>query len=193
MSALLAPFGLRAVSHPSGVLKAKVYTAPWASGFATNLYQGSAVILQTGGTLTIAANAADWLGAFVGCEYTDSNGRRQYSKFWPASTSATQIVAYVYDDPLTTYEIQAEGTLAQTAIGDQANFSVAANRAVGDGTTTPGLSTTAASITLAGAGSQGMMRVLDKARYVDNDWGDTFTIIQVQNARSQYVAVKVAI
>lgn len=193
MSTLLAPFGLRAVGHPSGNLRAKVYTAPWASGFSTNLYQGSAVVLQTGGTITIAANAADFLGQFVGCEYTDSNGRRQYSKFWPASTAATQIVAYVYDDPLTIYEIQVEGTLPQTAIGDQANFSVAANRAVGDGTTTPGTSTTAASITLAGAGSQGMLRILDKARYIDNDWGDTFTILQVQNARPQYVAVKVAV
>lgn len=193
MSATLSPFGLRAVAHPSGDLRTKVYTAPWASGFATSLYQGTAVILQTGGTITVAANAADWLGVFDGCEYTDSNGRRQYSKFWPASTAATEIVAYVYDDPLAIYEIQAEGSLVQAAIGDQANFSVAANRAVGDGTTTPGISTSAVSVTLAGAGVQGMMRILDKARYVDNDWGDLFTIIQVQNARSQYVAVKVAI
>ena len=115
-----------------------------------------------------------------------------YSKRWIASTAATEITAYVWDDPNTVFEAQAEGTLTRAAIGDQANFSVAGGFTVGAGNNTTQLSTMALSITLAGAGVQGMLKILDRAPYVDNDFGDAFVILTVQIARHQYVANKVA-
>lgn len=193
MSTTLAPFGMRPVFHPSGLVRAHAIPGGITSGYATALYQGTPVTINTSGNVVIAANAADFVGCFDGVEYTDSNGRRQFSKYWTASLTATDIIAYIYDDPLIVYEMQAEGSLAQTAVGDQANFSTTNPRAVGDGSTIPGTSTTALSTTLAGAASQGMVRVLDKGRYVDNDWGDTYTIVQVQVARHIYVSNKVAI
>jgi len=193
MSATLNSFGLRPVYNNVGVVRARAYPNPWASGFATNLYQGTPVAMATTGLFVIAANAADFIGTFDGVEYTDSNGRRQFSKYWPSGLAATEIIAYVYDDPNTIFEVQAEGTLPQTSVGDQANFSVAGGRAVGDGNTIPGTSTMAVSITLAGAGAQGMVKILGLAPYVDNAWGDAYTILQVQIARHQYVANKVAV
>jgi hypothetical protein len=38
--------------------------------------------------------------------------------------------------------------------------------------------------------AQDMMAIMDIARYVDNDWTDTFPIIQVRVARHQDLAIK---
>ena len=61
------------------------------------------------------------------------------------------------------------------------------------GSTSTGLSAATLSATLAGAGVQAQWRIVGFAGYVDNTPGDAFTIVQVQLARSQYVANKVAI
>lgn len=187
MSAAATPFGLRPVYHPSGLDRAQAYYGGIQTGYASSIYQGSPVIMATTGFLTIGTTAADWLGVFAGVEYTDANGRTQVSKFWPANMAATNIIAYVYVDPAIVYEIQSSGSLAQSSIGDQADF---VNP--GNGNTVPGISTATINSSLAGSGAQGQMRILDFAHYVDNAWGDAYTIVQVQNARSQYVANKVA-
>jgi hypothetical protein len=189
----LNSFGMRPVYHPSGVARATAYIGGIATGFASDLYQGTPVALATTGLLALGANAADFIGAFSGVEYTDANGRRQFSKRWVASTAATEIIAYVYDDPEIVYEAQVNGVAAQTAVGDQANFSAVGGLTVGAGNNTTQLSTMALDATLAGAGAQGMLRVLDKSLTPGNDWGDAFTILRVTIARHQYVSNKVAI
>lgn len=192
MSATLAPFGARPVFDPTGQTRATAYTI--ASGYGTTIYRGTPVALNTNGTITIATvGANDFIGIFAGCEYIDANGKPNESAYWPASTTATNIVAYVYDQPYTVYEIQADGSVAQTAIGDQANFSGTANYTVADGSTATGNSSMALSATLAGAGVQGQFRIVGFNKNPDNAPGDTYTIVQVQIARHQYVAVKVAV
>jgi hypothetical protein len=42
-------------------------------------------------------------------------------------------------------------------------------------------------------GAQGQMRVVDIAPYVDNNWGDSFVIVRVVNAQSQYFGSVTAI
>jgi hypothetical protein len=44
------------------------------------------------------------------------------------------------------------------------------------------------STTLAGSGAVGDMRIIGLTPAVDNDWGDAFTVVQVQVSRSQFVA-----
>ncbi len=193
MSATLNAFGMRAVKHPSGLARATAYAGGITSGYNTNLFQGTPVLLTTAGVINVGANGGDIIGVFDGVEYTDTNGRRQYSKMWPANLVATEIVAYVWDDPNTIFEAQAEGSIARTAIADQANFSVAGGFTVGAGNTTTQLSTMALSTTLAGVGVQGMLRIMDAAPYVDNAFGDAFTILTVTIARHQYVSNKVAV
>ena len=132
---------------------------------------------------TVAGNP--FQGAFAGVSWTDLGGRQQISNQWIANTAFTtgSCVAYYYSDPNIVYEIQCDGSLAQTSIGDQANFSNITN-----GSTTTGLSQCTISSTLVGSGSVGDLRIINLAPYTDNAWGDAFTVVQVQIARSQYVA-----
>lgn len=193
MSTTLAPFGLRPVWHQSGQIRPLAIPAPFASAFATDLYQGTPVAYDTSGLIALATLTNDFIGSWNGVEYTDANGRRQYSKRWIASTAATDIVAYVYTDPTIIYEIQATGSLAQTSVGDQCDFSGTAGYLIASGNNTTQLSTTGLNSTPEGATVQGQCRILALAPYVDNAWGDTYTIVQVQIAQHQFVSNKVAI
>jgi hypothetical protein len=189
MSATSNPFGFRPAESPIGNSRANTYNI--ASGYGTAMYKGQPVILNTNGTITAGTSAADIIGVFAGCEYVDSTGRPQRSTFWPASTTVlagTLPVAYVWDDPNTVFEVQSDGSIAQVDIGDQCDVSNVSNA-----NTTAGLSQCTLSATKAGAGSQGQFRILRFAGQVDNVVGDAFTVVQVQIARSQYIANKVAI
>lgn len=186
MSATSAPFGMRPAYHPTGLERASVY--PIGSGYASAIYKGSPVILNTDGTLNIGTTNADILGVFDGVEYTDSTGKPSRSNFWTASQAATNVVAYVWDNPQTVFDIQSSGSVASTAVGDQADF---VNP--GTGSTGTGLSTAQINATLKGAGVQGQLRIVGLSPYADNAWGDSYTTVQVQIARHQYVANKTAI
>lgn len=188
MSGTATPFGMQPRFHPTGLDRAQAFPGGISSGYTSNIFQYSPVIMATTGLLTIGTTAADILGAFDGVEYTDSNGRRQFSKMWPANLVATEITAYVWTDPLIVYEMQANGSLAQTSVGDQADFINP-----GLGSSVVGTSTSAISTTLAGAAAQAQLRIIGKALNPDNDWADAFTNVMVQIARHQYVSNKVAI
>ena len=189
MSATNAPFGFRPAYNPIGLERAKKYTI--AGGYGTAIYEGQPVILNTNGTVVVGTAAADLLGIFAGVEYIDATGKPNYSNFWPAGQTVlagTTPVAYVYDDPSNVYEVQADGSVAQAAIGDQADVSN-----VSAASTLIGRSQCTLSATLAGVGVQAQFRIVGFGQQVDNAPGDAFTIVQVQLARSQYVANKVAI
>ena len=89
-------------------------------------------------------------------------------------------MAYFYNDPNIVYEIQADGSLAQSSIGDMADLS---NTTAGS--TTTGLSQCTLSTTLAGAGNSAQMLIRDLAPYPDNEWGDAYTIVRVTINESQ--------
>lgn len=183
-----APFGMHPVYHPSGLDRATPYTI--GTGYATAIYKGSPVVLNTDGTLNIAAVTADFIGVFDGVEYTDATGKPTYSNFWPASQAATAITAWVWDDPLVVYEIQADGAIAATAVGAQSDFTTAA---IGTGNSTTGLSLATISSSVEAGAAQGQLRILRLAPYPNNAWGDAYTMVQVQIAQHQYVANKVSI
>ena len=195
MSAALNPFGLRPVRHvvASAQVAAHAIQDGIPSGYATDLFRGTPVAYDSNGHVVIAANGSDFVGAFAGVEYTDSNGRREFADRWTANTVATEVVVYIYDDPGIIYEMQADGAVAQAAIGDQADISAGAGHAVGDGDDIVQVSHAALSSALKGSGVQGMFRILDKSLDPANDWGDAFTVVQVQVARHQFVAAKTAI
>jgi len=181
MSATNAPFGVRVVYHPSGVIRTRTLTG-FSSIPSSAVYRGDLVKL-TGGTdvaSIIAANDAAF-GVFDGCRYTDSTGRPTYSPFWPASLSGvTNIEWYVIPfDPLMECEIQAGGSIANTAIGDSADIVIAAGNA------NTGVSGSYMNTTLKGAAAVGNFRILGAAPYVDNAFGDSYTIVRVQIAKNQ--------
>lgn len=194
MSATLAPFGLRPAFHPSGLDRAISLPNGIPSGYASNILKFQPVAYGTGaadGTIVPAGATGAFIGTFAGCQWTDTTGRTHVSNYWPAGTSyqAGTCIAWFYRDPAIEYEIQADGTLAQTAIGNEYNFTN-----VTAGSTTTGLSQATLGIaTAAGSGVQAQIRVVGLAPYVDNNWGDTYTIVRVQIAQSQFYGSVTAI
>lgn len=190
MSAIAAPFGLRPSYHPSGTIRPVVSTI--ASAYNTNIFQGSPVGYVAAGGIAMAAAGgtavAGASGAFQGVEYTPTNGRRVYSNTWPANQVATEIVAYLTEDPLIVYQIQANATLTRAAVGEQFDWSTNGSA---NGNTVTGLSTV--SLDVASTAANAGLRVLGLTPGPDNDWGDAFPIVDVQLSEHQFVATIAAI
>ena len=197
MSSTSAPFGLRPAFHPSGLDRAQALAGGIVSGYASNILKGQPVQYGTTansgtiGTIIAAAATGAIAGAFAGVQWTDTTGRARVSNYWPANTAYTTgtCVAYFYNDQNIVYEIQADGSMAQTTIGNEYNFTN-----ITAGSTTTGLSqATLGSATAVGNGVQGQLRVVDLAPYVDNAWGDSYTIVRVVVANSQFFGAVTAI
>ena len=119
MSTSAAPFGLRPVGRlDSGSLEV-MRQYPIASGYGTAIAVGDVVHLVDGGSATTIekqsatgddSTAIDIVGIFMGVSYTDPNtNQKTFSTLYPASTTASDIMAYVVDDPNVLFEIQADG------------------------------------------------------------------------------------
>lgn len=199
-SAASAGFGLRPTKNMVGRVRAQRYVNGIASGYNTAIYQYSPVVLVTAGgvnTFQLAGVGTDFAGVFDGVEYTDANGRRQYSKYWPAGLTplaGSTWNVYVWTDPTTIYEIQMNGSSANWGVGlggsgQQLNF--AAN--IGAGSSVTQLSSAQADSATLSSNAQKQLRIVDKGDYVDNDWGDAFPILQVTIAQHQFIGNKVAV
>ena len=102
---------------------------------AENIFTGDLCILDANGQVTPhTATETNNIGVFAGVSYTASDGSYVYSQYWPTGTTATNIIAYIYDDPYTIFKVQSAGTPAQTNIGNCADV------VAGAGSTTTGQS-----------------------------------------------------
>jgi len=220
MSTTLLPFGLKPSFHPSGLDRSTPFagTNSYVTGtpnFSANyslssgqaFYQYTPVAVNSSGALTLAgASGTRLIGSFDGVEFTDSQGRRSVAKWISVAAldASSQIVFWLFTDPQLVYEIQAVGSVANTAIGKEFDFSTATGYTTASGTTVgtsggAGFSTTAINNTAVTAGTgQGQVKVVGLGREVAyptgelNAWGDTNTIVQVQIANSQLVAPSVS-
>jgi hypothetical protein len=185
MSTTSQPFGLRPAFSPSGALRPTAYSI--ASGYSANILQSQPVKIGTNGTIEAAAIGDRFIGTFQGVEFTDSDGRRRVSNKWTASLAATDIVAYVTLDPTIVYEIQANGSIAVTDIGKQADYTT-----ITAGSTVTGLSAMMLdTATLTDTGNAAL-RIIGLSPGPDNAFGDNFTIVEVQVAEHQNVADRAA-
>ena len=199
MTTTSAGFGLRPKYDERGFVRPRMYVNGIASGYATGILKYQPVTIS-GGYLVVATTAADWLGVFAGWEGIDSTGRHIISDQWLASQTYSSgspneypMRAYVWDDPYMVFSIQADGTVAATSIGVQADFATA----ITAGSTTTGLSACQMNHTLKTTGAQGQLRIVELALGPmagdSNTWSDTYTIVHVQNARHLYVYNKVSL
>ena len=192
MPSTLNGFGLRPVNHPSGVTRLGTYTI--GSGYATTIWENSPVRISPGGTINIVgtvAGTSDFIGVLHHVEYFDADGIPQKRNRWLASTPTatnTVITAFVTDGPFQTYEIQCDGTLAQTVIGEQANFT-----SVRNGGTQVGISQATISNQLVGIGTQGQLRIIGVSGYPDNALSDAYPTVLVQVAQHQFVGNAVSV
>ena len=132
MANVNAAFGFVPVRHmSSSPIRTNKYTI--TSGLAENIFSGDLVILTADGVITPsngAGEAANTLGVFGGCSYTASDGSYVYSEYWPTGTTATDIVAYIYDDYNIIYKVMSDGSPAQTNIGNCAEVVATAGSTV---------------------------------------------------------------
>lgn len=156
-------FGLKPVRTMGGVANftANEYTIP--SGASNAIYQGSLVIMTAAGNIDIAASSsADIVGVFNGCFYTDpTTGKPTHSNYYPGSIAASDIVAQVYDDPRIVFEVQCDGTLAATAVGENADTTSTTG-----GSTVTGLSSTEISASTGASAAQ--LRIIGISKDPDN-------------------------
>jgi hypothetical protein len=125
-----AAFGFVPIRHMSGnAPRTNKYTI--GTGLAENIFKGDLVIIIAAGTITPhTATETNNIGVFDGCSYTASDGSYVYSEYWPSGTAATDIIAYVYDDPYTVFKCQSAGTTAQAKIGECADVVAGAGSTV---------------------------------------------------------------
>jgi hypothetical protein len=112
------PYGLIPINLIGGqVFAGATRQVPIATGSATDIFFGDVVKLNGGGTLDKDAgtDAATPVGVFLGCSYTDATYGKTFRQYFPASTAATDIMAYVADDPDQLYKVAV--TSATTTIG----------------------------------------------------------------------------
>mgnify|MGYP006281959067 FL=1 len=185
MTSTLTPFGLRAIYSPMGTVRP--YSGQIKSGYGSDIFQNQPVRygLSTDsgsveGYVVPSAAGEAIIGTFMGVEFVDSTGRQRVSNYWPASTVGTEIIAYFSTDYTIVYEIQANASLSIASIGGQYNIDGVT------GTTPQGFST--ASLNVASSASNAQLRVIGLSNYVNNAWGDSYPIVQVQIAKHQNVA-----
>ena len=220
MSTTFQPFGLKPVYHPSGLGRAvpfvgtntfvpgTTYSAPYSLSSGQSFWQFQPVAITTSGQLTIAnqtAASGKVYGVFDGVEYTNSDGRRSVAKYAAKTTldASTNIVFWIFADPALVYEAQVNGSATSSAIGTEYNFDTTTGSTVTDGYAIgnggAGFSTTALLATAVGSGNQGQVRVVGLGREVaypagnTNQWGDAYTIVQVQISNNTFAAASVSV
>lgn len=111
-----AAYGFKPINELNGLPYAgATRQIPIARSYATNLFYGDLVQLQTDGTLIKTSYSAassptsviaGAIGVFVGCSYTNpSTGQKLFAQYYPASTAADDILAYVVDDPSAVFKV----------------------------------------------------------------------------------------
>jgi hypothetical protein len=191
MSTSNAPFGFRLARQPSVHGIARKF--PIASGLAVNLFMGDAVKLigtitgegsidlaTTDGTRTGTASTVPVLGIFVGCEYTDGNGRPVKDNMWPTGQVSSDAFAWVIEGDQNEFIVQADGAVVALDIGSQTNIT---GFAAPGGSTMTGISAMTVSATPIADDAQGQFQVVEFVEDGSNTVGDTYTqcIVRIAN------------
>ena len=155
-----APFGLR----PVGELGSEIQNGGTSKYLITSndtqaIYKGDLVKLEATGyiTKTDDSDAVASIGVFNGCFYQDpTTAKPTWSNYYPGSITVSigTIDAYVYDDPNKLFEIQSDGTIAQSSVGRNTNLVYAA------GSTVNGQSKSELDATVESAGVTGQFRIV---------------------------------
>ena len=122
MATSAAPYGARPIGtlSASGSWTGKVRHLPIGSTYGTAIFNGDFVKLVADGEIEKDAGttALTAVGIFVGCSYTPSTtNQKTFNTQWPASTTATDAMAYVIDAPHVVFQMQSDEALNTTDRG----------------------------------------------------------------------------
>jgi len=156
----------------NGSFTGKVRHIKIASAYDTAIFYGDFVKLVAAGTVEKDEGTTSMtpVGIFVGCKYTDPNSKNlTFNQQWIADTTASDAVAYVMDDPNILFQMQCDGTAAQTVLGSNcAVTQTAGSTSIGTSKNTVDISTTATTNTLP-------LRIIDFIDGPNSAVGDTYT------------------
>lgn len=104
-----APYGFKPINRLDGLPYAgAMRQIPIANAYNQNIFYGD-VVQISGGTIVRSSYTpatapttpiAGTIGIFMGCSYTSpATGQKLFSQYYPASTAANDILAFVVDDP----------------------------------------------------------------------------------------------
>ena len=163
-----AAFGMRPVARIGGT----PYTGGQsryriANNYDTAIFQGDMVMHVTGGGIEVHADGGTVpvVGVFNGCQYTDpTSGEQVYSNYYPASTAAADIIAFIIDDPMVIFEIQA--AIAFPVADLLGNFDVVYTTA---GSTVTGISGAELQVTDGGTATTLPLKVIDISEDPENN------------------------
>ena len=136
-----------------------------ASGNSTAIFQGDLVTPLSSGTITryVANTSNVVVGVFNGCFYTDPTTQKPtFSNYYPTSTNASDITAFVIDGPDTVYEVNANAVFAVADLFQ--NYSV--NNV--SGSTQTGISLVQLDVAQSGTAGTFVVQAIDISQNPDN-------------------------
>ena len=184
MASTASPYGLKPVNRVDGLPYAgetrQFLITP--AGYASNIFYGQVVKIHTDGYINLVTETGGTgdafpdgtIGVFVGCSYVNTQGQTVFSQYYPSgSTNAT---AFVVDDDRAVFQVQADGSVGQTKLGQNVFFAAAQSGSTGS--TQSGNSNSAVSAT-SQAGTAAF-RIVGFAQGPSQAVGDAYTDILVK-------------
>ena len=171
MANVVEKFGLRPYRKLDGtplVGAQNRYTI--ASNHSTAIFQGDLVIPLTAGNIDrhTANNSTAVIGVFNGCFYTDpTTSKPTFSNSYPGSIVASDITAFVVDDPDAVFLMDADAAFTRADLYQ--NYSVT----TGSGNTTTGISEVQLDVSVSGTNASFVIQAIDISQDPDNS--DTTT------------------
>lgn len=154
-----------------------------ASGYSGTIFQGDLVKQVTGGGVERAAasSTVPVVGVFNGCQYTDpTTGETVFKNYYPGSIAASDIIAFVIDDPNVVFEVQADAAFPVADLFG--NFDIVDNATTGD--VKSGRSNMELDVTTGATTTTLPLKAIDISQDPDNDdvaSANTNVMVVIQN------------
>jgi hypothetical protein len=175
-------FGMRLVGRVGGPATNVQNRYRIAANYGTAIFQGDMVAQVTGGGVEVHADGrtVPIVGVFNGCRFTDpTTGKETFSNFYPASTNASDIEAFIIDDPMAIFEIQADDTFPVADLFG--NFDIVYTSS---GSTTTGISGAELDVTTGATTANLPLKAIDISRDPNNSdvsSANTNVLVVIQN------------
>ena len=166
MSNVSEQFGLRPYRKLDGtplVGAQNRYTI--ASNYGTAIFQGDLVVPVTGGNIErhVYNNSSSVIGVFNGCFYTDPTTQKPtFSNYYAGSIVASDITAFVVDDPDAVFLMDADATFARADLFQ--NYQVTDTT----GNTATGISKTQLDVSESGTNASFVIQAIDISQDPNN-------------------------
>ena len=188
MASSATPHGAVPVgSLVSCAYNAKITQYKIKSAYGTSIFYGDFVKFGDDNPNTTiqkdtGTSTATPVGIFLGCAYTDPTTKQfTPSQYFPASTAASDIVAYVASDPFIIMQMQCDGAADQDDLGKNVGIVQTA------GSTDIGRSKNAVDISTVNTTATLPLKIIDFIDGPDSAVGDSYTDVLVTfNSQSAF-------